>query len=259
LKERYKLYAFGAASAIVVFYAVVLVSGLGWNPLGAHWNFTNTGQFGDSFGPLSALMATIAAVSALAAYLAQREELTRVRAENEYERASSARRDFEQTFFNLLKLFRETVSEIDIPNQYGLDAVTGRDALRRVLEEYIRGTQGSAEADSKAFKNAYVRLRDDLAHYFRLFYHILRFIDTSLVEEKMLYVRLLRATLSDAEIVLIGLNCMYGGGSKLKPLVERYRILHNISATSANAWRMCDAFDHTAFGDRTIQEGRMTD
>jgi hypothetical protein len=70
----------------------------------------------------------------------------------------------------------------------------------------------------------------------------------------MLYVRLLRATLSNAEIVLIGLNCMYGGGQrKLKPLVEKYAVLHNISAGDARTWRFAASFDQSAFGDRDIK------
>ena len=89
---------------------------------------------------------------------------------------------------------------------------------------------------------AYRRHREDLAHYFRLFYHIVKFVDESPVDPKAIYIRLIRATRSNSEMVLIGLDCMHGGGqSKLRPLVERYALLHNIAEASIGRWGMLDA------------------
>lgn len=171
------------------------------------------------------------------------------------ERAEAAKRDFELTFFNLLSLLRETVKEVDVPDPYGLKPVHGRDAFKRLLEEYIGGTRGSDDQDGSVFRGIYFRFRDDLAHYFRLVYHILKYIKQTEDIDKMLYVRLLRATLSNAEIVLIALNCMYGGGrQKLKPLVEEFALLHNISSADVRTRRIVSAFDPTAFGNRTFTE-----
>jgi hypothetical protein len=86
--------------ALVGYIGIVVASGLGWNPLSQSWNFANTGAFGDSFGPLNALVATVAAIGAVAAYRAQREELERVKEAAPLERAEAAKRDFETTFFN---------------------------------------------------------------------------------------------------------------------------------------------------------------
>jgi hypothetical protein len=243
------------ALALLGYVGVVVASGLGWNPVGKSWDFTNTGAFGDSFGPLNALVATVAAIGAVAAYRAQREELDRVKAAAPLERAEAAKRDFEITFFNLLELLRETVKEVDVPDAYNKNPVHGRDAFKRILEERIGGSAGDDETDSKRFKSSYVRYRDDLAHYFRLIYHILKYIKQTDNIDKMLYVRLLRATLSNAELVLIALNCMYGGGkAKLKPLVEEFSLLHNISTGDAKSRRIIAAFEHSAFGDRSFVE-----
>jgi hypothetical protein len=239
--------------AFAAYVLYVLFAGLGFNPLGARWDFSLTGELGDSFGPINTLMALVAAVAAIAAYFAQSAELERLRASSEVERTLATKRDFETTFFNLLQLFRETVKEIDAPDQYNQNAVRGRDALKRILEGYIGGTRGNDAADASAYSSVYDRFRDDLAHYFRLFYQILRLVDHAPVSDKMLYVRLLRATLSNAEIVLIALNCLYGGGKqKLKPLVEQYAVLHNISAADARSWRFLTSFHSSAFGDRRM-------
>ena len=235
----------------VAYVTIVLLSGLGWNPFNASWDFTNPGEFGDSFGPLSTLMAAAAAVAAIAAYVSQRNELRQAKEDAKIERKLSVKRDFEETFFSLLNLFRETVKEIDVEDQYGANPVCGRDAFRRMIEIRLGGASSNDVDDEEKFKKVYTIYRDDLAHYFRLFYHIVKFIDESPLEDKRLYSRLLRATLSNAEIVLIALNCVYGGGKpKLKRLVEKYQMLHNISAGDAKNWRLREKFKKNAFGDR---------
>jgi hypothetical protein len=158
-------------------------------------------------------------------------------------------------FSTLLGLLRETVKEVDVPDLYGSNPVHGRDAFKRILEDYIGGSGGSDDADERRFRAIYSKFRDDLAHYFRLVYHILKYIKQTNNIDKMLYVRLLRATLSNAEIVLIALNCMFGGGrQKLKPLVEEFALLHNISTADVKSRRILTAFDQKAFGDRPFTE-----
>jgi hypothetical protein len=243
------------AAFLVAYIVVIIASGAGWNPAHVHWNFQNPGAFGDSFGPLSTAIALVAAIGAVAAYQAQREELDHIKASAPLERAEAAKRDFEITFFNLLGLLRETVKEVDVTDQYNKDPLHGRDALKRILEEKIGASGGNDEYDITKFRNSYFIYRDHLAHYFRLVYHILKYVKNTADIDKMLYVRLLRATLSNAEIVLIALNCMYGGGKeKLKPLVEEFSLLHNISASDAKSRRIINAFDPSAFGDRSFSE-----
>lgn len=234
-----------------LYIIVVILSGAGWNLFELDWHFSNIGAFGDAFGPINSFMAAIAAVAALLAYRSQAQELERVEQEATSEKKAREKRDFEQTFFNLLQLFRETVKEIDIPDQYNQNPVSGRDALKRILEEHIGNSHGNDESDKKLFDNAYNKFRDDLAHYFRLFYHILKFVNQSSIDSKKRYTGLLRATLSDAEITLIALNCVHGGGrGKLKPLIEKYSMLHNISNHQYTHWRLGNSFREIAFGDR---------
>lgn len=253
--KRFALYWPLLALSTLAYVAIVIASGLGWNPLAQSWDFENSGSFGDSFSPLATLAALVAAWGAIGAYRAQQEELDHVKLLAPLERAEAAKRDFETTFFNLLGLLRETVKEVDVPDNYNKDPLFGRDAFKRILEERIGGTIGDDSSDARKFKEIYIRYRDDLAHYFRLVYHILKYIKQTNDIDKMLYVRLLRATLSNAEIVLIALNCMYGGGrQKLKPLVEEFALLHNISTGDANSRRIIQAFNKTAFGDRSFVE-----
>lgn len=267
---RFPPYFKWAAFSFLITWAVILASALGFNIFTKSLDFERTGQFGDSFGVLNAIMASFAAISAFAAYQSQREELDRLKAnETETKRAEADRdyfaykRDFENTFFNLLNLLRETVKEIDveaddIAEALGIkgDVVRGRDAMAKILKN-LDAFMPLAKRES--YQIIYASYRDDLGHYFRTFYHIVRFINESDIKDKMTYIRLLRATLSNAEIVLIGLNCLHGGGeTKLKPLVEKYALLHNISSEFAEKWELTTQFDSTAFGDRKVStDGKL--
>lgn len=71
-------------------------------------------------------------------------------------------------------------------------------------------------------------------HYFRSLYRLIKFIDEAdekiiPPEEKYKYTALVRATLSQYELVLIYYNCLSNVGNvKFKPLVEDYSLLKNL-------------------------------
>jgi Putative phage abortive infection protein len=239
--------------AYLIAISLILVSGAGWNPIGVDWNFSNVGQFGDAFGPINSVMTAIAATAAYLAYKSQAEELERIKSEAQAEKLARDSRDFDHNFFNLLNVFREIVKEIEIEDRYNANPQKGRDAIRLFIDEHVSPSRDLYSGDGQAYAIAFERFRDDLAHYFRIFYNLLRFINESPIENKKRYTRLLRSTLSEAEITVIALNCLYGGGNpKLKRLVEKYEILHNISNSSARNWHLIRQFRKTAFGSRKI-------
>lgn len=246
---------------ILTFIFVVILSGLGWNPLGLNWNFTNTGAFGDSFGPLNSAMTAIAAVAAYLAYRSQAEELERIKIEAEADKQARVNRDFENTFFNLLQLFRDTVKEIQVEDRYNVSPKSGRDAIRQFLVEHVDRLAESGHNHRSAYKNSYLLFQDDLGHYFRIFYHILKLIEESNVVNKKRYSQILRSTLSEAEITLIALNCLHGGGKpKLSVLVEKYSMLHNISNSSYRKWGLETKFKKSAFGSRNrLPNGELSE
>ena len=247
-----------AATVASVYLIFVLMSGLGFNPTGSKWNFEVSGQLGDSFGPLNTFMAALAAIGALGAYFAQREELAEAKASALADRKISAKRDFEATYFNLIQLFRDTTNDIEVTDLYNQNPVKGRDAIKRIIDEKIGRTFGNDVSDSQKYNEVYLANRDDLGHYFRIIYHIVRLIEDSEIEDKILYIRLLRASLSNSEIILIALNCAYGEGKeKFKPLIENYALLHNISEDDARNWRLIDKFAISAFGDRPQMIARL--
>lgn len=223
---------------------VIVLSGAGWNILGITWDFSNTGAFGDSFGPLGAAMGAAAATGAFLAWHEQRKELNRVR-ENDVQNKKDAQtaRD-EQTFFNLVKFFQDNVSLTDIQRSESSDK-KGQDAFAFILQMVDRRiTQGIGVS----YRITFDRYVNDLGHYFRIVYNIVNFVDGSSLENKYFYVKVLRSLLSNAEIALIGLNCEHGEGrEKFKPLVEKYAILKNLSHDLIQKYELDKSFSSSAF------------
>jgi Putative phage abortive infection protein len=237
----------------------VIASGAGWHPFGTGWQFETTGQLGDSFGPLSAVMSSVAAISALLAYWSQREELQRLKLSAGSEQQRLEKNDFENTFFRLITLFRDTLVQIDI-DQQTREPARGADALQKFIRDYMISFDDAHTLDKSPenFKKMYRAYQNDLGHYFRLFYHIVRFVDEAPIDDKMKYIRIFRSLLSNTEMVMIGLNCCYGeGNAKLRPLVEKYALLHNISAERAKQFGIVTVMGKAAFGDRKIGADNM--
>lgn len=256
--------------AVAIFLALlwllfIVASGAGWNPIGLNWDFSNPGAFGDSFGPLNTLMAGLAALGAIAAYRSQARELASSRARQKEQddialsdRERIARREieadrrtekasFEATYFNLLESLRSMVGSIDLKTQGGR-TVSGHDSFA-VIVRNIDNYAASADGDmSRAWANLSTNYMTDLNHYFRFLYHVILFVDVSSVPDKYFYVRLLRAMLSEPELVLLALNCAYGEGrDKFKELVERYSLLHNLSAGAINKFSLTQLYEASAF------------
>lgn len=250
-----RIYVCMLIAVAILYSAVVVASGAGWNLFGVQWNFTNSGQFGDSFGPFSAVMSSIAAISAFLAYRSQREELRRVKTSAEQDRASNERRDFEGTFFKLLEIIRNTVRDTDVRAGRS-DAKSGTDAFEAMTPATMYWDEDiTSDKIAQIYKNTYKHNQKDLGHYFRLCYHIVKYIDESSLQNKMIYIRIFRATLSNPELILIGLNCCYGGGRvKFKPLIEKYAVLHNVSAREAIKFKLHEHLGEGAFGDRDIMK-----
>ncbi|VVT10063.1 putative phage abortive infection protein [Sphingomonas aurantiaca] len=196
-------------------------------------NFGLSGSFGDSFGGFSALMSALAVLGVI---LSLRQSGD-----------SESRQSFDVSFFTLLNHFQQIVNSIDVhqndsrttdiySNDYTppLKIHEGRDALKfmlRILEIEIK--EPSYFSDSKIIFRLYSQFSGhwgkDTGHYFRLLYHIFRFIDEKCPGDKVYYSRIVRAHLSEAELLLLAYNCTVGeGAEKFARYVEKYSILHNL-------------------------------
>lgn len=260
----YVLIAFG------IWWLFVIVSGQQLFPV-MRWDFAATGQLGDSFGIISALMTSMAAIftyqtlsdtreqakEARAQADTQRIQAEDARAEAEAERqrvrsrevsqdAAEAIRDAEQTYFRLLDLRLSVLTDVSIKDHGRIRIGTdGAEALINQMKMYPL----AGETKEQQYLNISNSNNNDLGHYFRLTYHIVGFADENFrFSRAYKMVRLLRAQLSNAEIVLIALNCAYAGGrGQFKTWVEKYSLLHNVDEEDRVYFELDRLFKKSAF------------
>lgn len=163
---------------------------------------------------------------------------------------------FESTYFQLVSLYTQTVAAFDLEkDEYemlGIESevvpLTGKDCfkeyhgeLRAQILRNIKtdnpdyGNKVLPDIDLNSILTAYVQVfkknQNDLGHYFRQLYHIIQFVERSSLtpEEKVFYVKVLRAQLSSFELSILFYNCLsHYGLEKFKPLIEKYSFFKNL-------------------------------
>lgn len=233
-------------------------------------NATDRGTFGDQFGAVNALFSGLAFTGLIYTIILQRrdlamqrddlrlqrEELALTRQEMEEQTAEFEKQNetlriqrFENTFFNMLSQFQEVVNSLSV--QYSLRGenieVKGRESFKAAFESVViyvdipvggrsfKRYRGMADTIEKEGLDGYCKadVPTYFDHYFRLLYHILKFVkDTPLITEfddEYEYTSMLRAILSRYELVWLYYNGLSEYGAvKFKPLIERYAMLKNL-------------------------------
>jgi hypothetical protein len=199
------------------------------------------GQFGDYVGgilnPLFSFAAMIGVfvtvVLQLQSLRLTMKELTDASVANAEQSKSAARQNFETTFFQMLSLHNEIINAMEIA-QHQRPTITGRvcfAALLSRLKEQVPGDSADAANWMTAYDAFSANYQNQLGHYFRLLYNIIKFVDRSdgEFEQKKFYSNLVRAQLSDSELRLLFYNCLSKWGiDKFKPLVEKFALLKTL-------------------------------
>lgn len=276
-----------AAVVVAVMYVVLVIAQGAFAAHGRYFHtadFELSGQFGDSFGPLSAFMAAAAAFGAWGAVREQRSANEAFRQTDKILQYKQIHRDFEANFFRLLEQYNRAVEQIDVEEIYQYPALgsgavdyTGKDAFYFFVQRVREETAGALEhkpdysrqdADNQigiAYRNVFREHQSDLGQYYRIVYNTVVFIEEhfnmfSIMHESMpeevrvsngsayAYVRLLRANLSEYELVLLGLNGLYSddGINNLADVIEQFAILNNVSQAAIDEWNL-NRFDPKAF------------
>jgi len=236
------------ALAYAAWAAIIGLSAVGWNPLGQDWNFENTGQLGDSFGVLGATMAGLAAYFAFKSYQHAKKGTDDLIARQDSRDRADRRKAAEDTFFKLLDQRANIVGGTSIGRRDELSQ--GHEAFERMARTFKSNLAGlNQDRAREVYKSKYDYRRGELGHYYRLTYHIVLFADQSFCfEDAYRYVRILRALLSNNELILIALTCALGEGqAKFKFLVEKYALLHNLHSDDADKLNLRDWFAPSAF------------
>lgn len=209
------------------------------------------GTFGDMFGAVNALFSGLAFVGVIFAILLQSNELKLQRKELKFTRdelkgqkvqleaqnSTLRKQNFENTFFELLRLHNDITNAIDLVDENN-KITKGRDCFKifhtrfkKLWGRNIESLKGSSEAEriNKTYVAFYEEHQSEFGHYFRSLYNIVKFIDNSQVEDKKFYTNLVRAQLSSFELSLLFYNSLSDLGlKKFKPLIEEYSLLKTV-------------------------------
>ena len=119
--------------------------------------------------------------------------------------------------------------------------------LRDTLRESEYGTLPTLEIYEEKF---YPLLNNELGHYFRTLYNVIKFIDNADVENKVFYSNILRARLSDNEVAILFYNGLSKyGREKFKPLIETYALLKNLNENQIFDKSLKQSYSLAAFGN----------
>ena len=231
---------------LLVLAVIALVLSLNWYFI--HNDVENRGTFGDMFGAANALFSGLAFAGVIIAIMLQRKELslqreelelTRVvledqRSELQYQNQTLANQRFENTFFELLSRQGEVVNALSL-TRYGQQPLVGRACFQSLYNEFTdvswsdKANGSEVEKIAAAYEAFDRENSEDLGHYFRSLYHLIKLIDQSNVENKRLYTNLVRAQLSRYELLFLFYNCLTDKGrDKFKPLIEKYTLFKTL-------------------------------
>lgn len=228
--------------------------------------------FADTFDALNVLFSGLAFAVLIFTMLLQRQELKLQRQELkdtreelrgqklqlEAQNRTFTKQNFEDSFFQLLRLHSELVNAIDL--RRGPDKALGRDCFLLFVQWYksfygqsltAPGVPTELDKVRNSYENFYLKYGHEVAHYFRTLYNIIKFIDRSEAEDKDFYTRLVKAQLSSAELVLLFYNGLsVYGSSKFKPFIEKYALLEHLEINHlANPHDQKPLYPPAAYGE----------
>ncbi|MHA6197191.1 putative phage abortive infection protein [Pseudomonas wadenswilerensis] len=253
----------------------------------AYW-----GQIGDFIGGvLNPLLSFAALIAVLYSLRTQSKELSLAREdarENQQIQAQQSlifeRQNFESVFFRLLDIHSKLASEtiIEFTEYEFNDKAKNTDSYKGIagfskIEEthfptgrYYKLPKEYETALSQQSKAMHLNFQNQLCHYFRNLYQIMKHIDSFGMDSLRLskpssranirawienyqtqrkYANMLRAQLSKCELSIIFLNCIGPQGKGLKYYVERFSLLKhmNIEIFQPHITSIYDLYDEIAF------------
>jgi hypothetical protein len=231
------------------------------------------GTFGDMFGSVNALFSGLAFAALIYTIFLQRRELKlhhqeielthkEVKAQVEQLQAQNAtlnKQNFENTFFELLRLQNDITNSIDLNAKEGR-VIKGRDCFEELYKKFSglwnkRKPEHRGAAERERINGTYLAFyenyRPEIGHYFSNLYNVIKFVDTSDVGHKKLYTNFVRAQLSSFELAMIFYSALteLDKGGKFKTLIEKYALLKSLPVSQLLSPDHLELYDGNAYGD----------
>jgi len=183
------------------------------------YNNVDRGTFGDMFGAANALFSGLAFGGIIYTILLQREDLKSTKEEFKV-------KQFETNLFNMINTHLKIVEQLSFKEDNN-NTIKGREVFRIIYETKKLNTNSKISFDE----------RDDLGHYFRNIYRILKVIsreefkgtDYEVKTRKHRYSNLLRSLLSTYELKSILFWCIQEDGKELIRYINECTLFKDLS------------------------------
>ena len=204
------------------------------------------GTAGDFLGGTTVPFLTIASVLFLVSTIFIQRSQLKLQHEELIETQNIFRsQSFENTFFNMINLHNQIVQSISYVDT-GTDRIhsvefKGRDYFEFATNDLIshfHDVEGNIKLEEiiQEYKSFYEKHQAYIGHYFRNLYHIVKLVhdNTSLekYDDKMQYMRIIRAQLSSYELVLLLYNVLFNAEHwkerNFLNYINEYNLLHNM-------------------------------
>ena len=153
----------------------------------------------------------------------------------------------------MLNLYNEIVGAMETHTEKGRKVFT-------YLFSYIRDNWNNIHLQPTELRtienlceNYYKNWHHHLGHYFRNVYRIIKFVDESDLseEDRQNYIKILRAQLSNHELVMLLYNsAYYSKGKNFKKYIEKYALLNNLPKELILDEEHMKAFSEKAYGGK---------
>lgn len=246
----------------------LMVLGYGAFVLYVSWpvNFGNVdkaGVFGDSFGLLTSLFSGLAFAGIIFTVFLQnkelklqREELRLTREEIKNQNTTLKKQNFESTFFQMVRLHNEIVRSMRSPTPESfLEEVNIFDQFYNLFNSRYKKHKVPIRDEEELIWNSWDHLmsyhRSVLEPYFRSLYSLFKFIKISEVEDKQMYLNIMRAQMSGTELLVLFYHCLTKDEKEnFKPLAEEFALFDDLPLGLLLLAEHKNFFDEKAFGSK---------
>lgn len=247
---------------LFILIAIIWFSYKHWIPLisGIYlddpYYLNNSGVFGDSFGALNTLFSGLAFAGIIISIFLQSQELKETRKELRGQKNALEKQNFEETFFQLLRLHNEIITSLNYDNR------KGRACFEEFYKQFRMTNQKFIEKKPKNINKTFLAFHEDyhpyVGHYFRNLYQILKYIKYSNANNKKEYSNFIRAQLSSDELTLLFYNCISDIGSeKFKPLLEEFEFLEHMPESNEIKDEEMLQYNNSVFGKNPDWQKRL--
>lgn len=239
---------------ILISVGMIISYGYGYLLTNSLWLFKGMtpeqkGVFGDSWGAFTSIFSALGFCGVLWTIKLQTDATKKLEDDSKNREESERLRDFENSFFNLLNILQTIIKDMNIPEGKNSRGREGRSVFSyrytrfkihcqseyefeniKHLEKEKFSLEDEKKLFAERFENYFSNKSNNFSHYYRYLYNLFRFVDNSFINEdnKKKYANILRAQISNNEMMMLFYNGISRHGLKFKYYIEKYSIFDNL-------------------------------